>query len=114
MIDSYNFGHIVIDTISFDHDVIVFPDRVQDNWWRKEGHTLHIEDIRKALEEIRPKTLVVGTGKFGVMRVAEEVKSYCEEHHVTLYAEPSENAVKTYNRLFLVGDRIVGAFHLTC
>ena len=114
MIDAYSFGHMVIDKVPYEKDVIVFPDRVQGNWWRKEGHHLQMEDIREALEAAQPRSLVVGTGKFGIMKVHKEVKQYCEEKNIMLYAEPTEKAVKMYNRLILTDDRVLGAFHLTC
>ena len=114
MIDSYSFGHIVINKASYENDVIIFPDRVQADWWRKEGHKLQLVDIHSALNEIRANTFVVGTGKFGILKVSVEVKEYLEAQNIKLYAEPTEKAVKMYNRLILTDDKILGAFHLTC
>jgi len=114
MIDSYSFGHIIIDKISYENDVIVFPDRVQGDWWRKEGHKLQLVDIQEALEEVQPRALVVGTGKFGIMKVSREVKEYLEAQNIKLYAEATEKATKMYNRLILTDDKVLGAFHLTC
>ena len=95
-------------------DVIVFPDRVQGNWWREDGHHLRLVDIQEALESFKPNQLVVGTGKFGIMKVGREVKRYCEANDIALYAEPTEKATKMYNRLLLTDDKVLGAFHLTC
>ncbi|MHA1839475.1 MAG: hypothetical protein ACTSYO_05915 [Candidatus Ranarchaeia archaeon] len=39
MIDKYEFGCIVIRGQEYTSDVIVFPDRVIDGWWRKERHS---------------------------------------------------------------------------
>ena len=36
MIESYDFGRIVIDGRKFASDVIIFLDRVDGNWWRKD------------------------------------------------------------------------------
>ena len=114
MIDSYGFGRIVIDRTAYENDVIVFPDRVQAEWWREEGHRLGISDIREALEELKPRFLVVGTGKFGILHVQKDVKHYCKDCDITLYAEPTEKATRMYNRLLLAHDKVLGAFHLTC
>ncbi|MFH1943313.1 MAG: MTH938/NDUFAF3 family protein [bacterium] len=114
MIDSYGFGHIVVDKIPYKNDVIVFTDRVQTEWWRKEGHKLQLEDIEGALDEAQPRALIVGTGKFGIMNVCDDVKKFLIERSITLYAEPTEKAVKIYNRLILTDDKILGVFHLTC
>lgn len=36
MINSYDFGRIVVDGKAYTSDVIIFPDRVNSYWWRKE------------------------------------------------------------------------------
>ncbi|HIQ22802.1 MAG TPA: hypothetical protein EYH34_16375, partial [Planctomycetes bacterium] len=72
MIDSYEFGRIVIDGQTFTSDVIIFPDRVDANWWRKEGHRLQLADL-EGIWEAQPELLVVGTGATGRMEVAPEV-----------------------------------------
>ena len=47
-------------------DIIIFPDRVLDGWWRRERHRLHIEDLKEVLNaEPQPEVLIVGT-LFGV------------------------------------------------
>jgi len=114
VIDAYKFGHIVIDKLPYEKDVIVFPDRVQGDWWREEGHKLRLVDVEEALESVQPRHLVVGTGKFGILKVGREVKRYCEAHGIALHAEPTEKATKMYNRLLLTDDKVLGAFHLTC
>ena len=114
MIDNYRFGQIMINKVAYDQDVIILPDHVQSNWWRKEGHQLQLMDIAKELELNHPKSLVVGTGKFGMMNVCQEVKDYLEAHEIQLYAEPTGKAVKIYNRILMNETNVVGAFHLTC
>ena len=114
MINGYKFGEMVIDNVPYRNDVIVYPDHVQDNWWRKEGHKLQVSDIQECIEQVKPKTLVVGTGKFGVMRISKEVKAYLNKRNITLYAEPTDKAVNIFNRLIQIETRMIGAFHLTC
>ena len=50
-IDQYHFGHIDIEGHGYDTDVIIFPDRVQDRWWRQEGHRLAREDLDTVLAD---------------------------------------------------------------
>lgn len=114
MINDYKFGEIVIDHIPYVSDVIILPGRVQKDWWRKEGHNLHLEDIRDVLDQTSPSSLVVGTGKFGIMRISKEVREYLDKQNITMYSEPTEKAVKIFNRLLLIETNIVGVFHLTC
>jgi len=70
-IDRYSFGHVDVEGHSYDADVIIFPDRAQERWWRREGHRLAQEDLETVLAE-KPDVLLVGTGYYGRMWVPEE------------------------------------------
>jgi hypothetical protein len=113
MIDSYRFGCICINGKVYAKDVIICSDKVQDNWWRKEGHKLAVDDIRDVVERENPSTLVVGTGKFGVMHVLPETKVFLEEKKVHLIVQTTDQACETFNNLVKM-EKVVGTFHLTC
>jgi len=112
LIDSYRFGSIVIDGKRYTSDVIIYPDRVDADWWRKEGHQLHIEDLRTVLEE-KPDVLVVGTGSPGLMRVPPATRDQLEAQGIELIVEPTDRAWRTYNQM-QGARRVIAAFHLTC
>ncbi len=76
-IDSYHFGEIVIDGKKYSSDVIIFPDRVLDNWWRKTGCQLCLEDIAEVITE-NPEVLVVGSGASALMKVLPEVEQMAQ------------------------------------
>jgi len=114
MIVGYRFGEIVIDGKSYDHDIIIHPDHIQENWWREKGHLLQLDDIQESLNRYQPHSLVIGTGKFGVMKIDQAVKVYLENNHIQLYAEPTGKAIKVYNRILMNDNQLIGAFHLTC
>jgi hypothetical protein len=112
MIDAYDFGRIVIDGKTYTSDVILFPDRVEAEWWRREGHVLHIEDIESIIKE-QPELLIVGTGKYGVMNVPHETRAYVRSHGIDLLVEPTDKACELYN--YHAGSKLaVAALHLTC
>jgi len=112
MIDSYDFGQIIIDGRRYTTDVIIFQDRVRDGWWRKEGHRLHVEDLEEALRE-KPEVLIVGTGYSELMKIPSEIKKHLESEGINLIAQRTTEACKTYNRL-IQSKRVVAALHLTC
>jgi len=58
-IDHYEFGRIVVDGREETKDLIVLPDRVVRNWWRRDGHALVLDDLVEVLDEL-PSHLVVG------------------------------------------------------
>lgn len=112
-IEDYRFGRIVIDGKTYTSDVIVFPEHVKSNWWRKEGHRLHPADLEDVIQT-NPKVLVVGTGHAGLMRVPPETEEYLEEQGIELKAERTAAACQTYNQLSQAGEKVVAALHLTC
>jgi len=112
IIDFYHFGQIVINGKRYSSDVIVFPDRVRDNWERKIGHQLCLEDITGAIAE-NPELLVVGTGASGLMRVLPEVHEEVDTRKIKLIAEATDKAWHTYNQ-FCHSQKVVAALHLTC
>jgi len=112
MIDSYEFGRIVINGKRYDSDLIVFSDKVRSGWWRKEGHRLHVEDLKEVLE-VKPEVLVVGTGYSGLMTVPPETRKYIESEGIELMAQKTTEACETFNRL-VKSRKVVAALHLTC
>lgn len=52
LIESYEFGAIVISSKKYTSDVIILPERVIDGWWRKEGHKVHIEDLEDIITKV--------------------------------------------------------------
>ncbi|MGE5301141.1 MAG: Mth938-like domain-containing protein [Acidobacteriota bacterium] len=111
-IDDYAFGKIVIDGQSYTSDVIIYPDRVDASWWRKEGHTLREADLSDILAEA-PEILVIGTGFSGVMQVPEQTANFLKSKGIGVYIEKTGRAVQLFNEKKAAG-KIIGAFHLTC
>lgn len=112
MITSYGFGRVVVDGKTYTQDVVVYPERTADGWWRNKGHELSREDIREILE-YGPRLLIVGTGKFGMMKVPGEVVSHIQAAGIKLVVARTPRAVRLYNGL-PPGARAVAALHLTC
>lgn len=115
LIDSYDFGVIVVRGKRYKSDVIVFPEKVVDGWWRKEGHRIYVEDLKEIFSHLPlPEVLLVGTGYYGLVKVTPEVEKALETHGIKLIIQPTGEAYKTFNELLKAGKRVAGAFHLTC
>jgi len=111
-IEHYEFGKIIIDGISYFSDIIIFPDRVENDWWREEGHELRVSDILEVVEA-RPKVFIVGTGAYGMLRISPEVEKYLAGNNIQLIAELTGRAVEIYNQTS-DKSKVVCALHLTC
>lgn len=101
-----------MDNETYTRDVIIFPDRVRAEWWRREGHELCIEDLGEVWPA-RPEVLVVGTGYYGRMVVLPEVEEEASRRGVRLLAAETKEACGLYNQL-RERSRVVAALHLTC
>ena len=111
MINSYDFGRIVINGKRYNTDLIVFSGKVR-GWWRKEGHRLHVEDLKDVLEA-KPEVLVVGTGHSGMMTVPPETRKRIESEGIELITQRTAEACKTFNSL-IKSRKVVATLHLTC
>ena len=111
-IDSYRFGEVVIDGQSYTRDVIVYPDRVQANWWRRDGHNLALADLEDVLRD-PPAVLVIGQGAYGRMAVPEETCKQLRAAGIQLKIYHTDRACQVYNRL-RDSRKVVAALHLTC
>ena len=112
LIDSYDFGTIIVDGKKYHSDVIIFADHVKPNWWRKDGHLLQMEDLDEILNE-KPHTIIIGTGAYGAMKVSETVIKHLKEKNINVMIQNTYEAVETYNNL-ASKEGVVVALHLTC
>jgi len=119
-IDSYSFGVMKVDGVEYSADLIVFAsrgagslDRIKSNWWRKQGHSLAIEDIDDVFD-FKPDVLIVGIGASGLMQIPASTKKALQEEAIVLIAENTGRAWQLFNEQIQKGKKAVGAFHLTC
>jgi hypothetical protein len=107
----YRFGHVVVDGREETRDVIVLPRRVVSNWWRKDGHSLVLEDLENVLDEL-PERLIVGTGASSKMRPDPSTLERLRERGVQVECLPTDRAVVRFGEFDPA--RTAAALHLTC
>jgi hypothetical protein len=112
-IDSYSFGVMKVEGAEYSSDLIILGDSIRPNWWRKDGHSLVMEDIEQVLE-FRPEVLVVGSGASAMMRIPAATEKMLAEQGIKLITANTAEAVKQFNELAEEGQKVAGAFHLTC
>ena len=111
MIESYDFGHIVIDGTPYGHDVILYKGKVT-RWIRENGHNVSIDDLRDIPKGT--KVFVMGNGYSGVCVFPGETKRYLEAKGIEVIVQMTGQAYKIYNKLDAEGKNVCGGFHLTC
>jgi hypothetical protein len=91
--------------------VIVLPDRVVENWWRRNGHELVWEDLEEVVEEL-PSRLVVGMGADQRMRPDPSTLERLRSRGVDVECLPTAQAVARLAELD--PGTTAAALHLTC
>ena len=112
MIESYNFGKIIINSKEYNSDIIIYKNSIDDKWWRRESHHLCIEDIKNILD-IKPETLILGIGYYGLMKVPLELIKYLESNNIEVIIKKTKDACDEYNKRHQK-ENVVAALHLTC
>ncbi len=93
-IAEYEFGRVTIDGERHTRDVIVLPERVVGDWWRRDGHSLVIEDLDEVLDEL-PARLVVGCGAHGRLRPDPGVAEALARRGVERHCRPPRRCAAT-------------------
>lgn len=112
MIENYRFGQITIDGRTYTDDVIIYPDRVDGGWWRKQGHSLCTDDLADVVA-FGPDVLVIGTGASGRMQVPDPVRRALSGQGIEPRVATTREACDIYNDL-ADEQNAVAALHLTC
>lgn len=110
-IEGYRFGRVLVDGEEQTRDLIVLPQRVVRNWWRRDGHALVLEDLQEVLEEL-PERLIVGTGASGQMRPAPETLAELQRRGIEVDIRTTDEAVRLFGELDPATT--AAALHLTC
>jgi len=110
-LEDYSFGRLTVDGKQHTRDLIVLPDRVVSDWWRREGHLLAMEDLDGVLDEL-PERLMLGVGARSQLRPDPAVIAELEQRGVQVECMPTDAAVRRYGEL---DERTTAAaLHLTC
>jgi len=110
-ISDYSFGLIKIDGKVYTKDVLILPDRVIPNWWRKEGHVFDLGDCRELID-CNPEVIIFGLGAFKLVKLSDDLIETLHKNNIKFEAAASKKACKFYNSKSKM--RIAAGFHLTC
>jgi putative phosphoribosyl transferase len=109
-IDAYSYGRM---RISGDDYLIVFPDKVEPYWRRREAHSVTLLDLESVVE-YAPELLIVGTGTVGRLRLDPSTKESLRLKGIDCIDAHTDRAWQLFNEEVERDTRVVGAFHLTC
>lgn len=102
----------MIDGKIFTSDLIIYPDKINHSWWRKEGHLLQIDDLSEVLKE-NPEIIIIGTGYSGIMKVDKDLIIDLKSKGIEIIIEKTSEAVKIFNEVSPF-KKTIACLHLTC
>jgi hypothetical protein len=111
VLTDYSFGSLTVDGERHSKDLIVLPQRVVPDWWRREGHSLAMEDFDEVIDEL-PDRLILGCGAHARLEPPAAVLDELRARGVEVEAMPTADAVRRYGELD--PERTAAALHLTC
>lgn len=109
-IDEVAFGKLVCDGKVYRSAVLVFPDKVDGRWWRKDGMAFSPEDFDAVIAAM-PDHVCLGVGFTARVRVPTETIQRLEQEGIQCVVADTTEAVERYNELS-ARNRVIGAFHL--
>jgi hypothetical protein len=112
-ISNYSFGRVTINGRSYCSDLLITCRGVRDQWRRRTGHSLCVEDLHEILQE-SPDILVVGTGLHGRMQIPQATELELSSRGIEIRCLRTTEAVAEFNRLQQRDASVAAALHLTC
>ena len=110
-LENYSFGRVTVDGSEQSRDLIVLPDRVVTQWWRRDGHSLVMADLEDVLDSL-PGRLIVGIGAHGRLRPDPDLIAELERRGIAVECLRTDAAVRRYGEL--EERQTAVALHLTC
>lgn len=116
-IDRTEFGVIIIEGESYDHDVVIRLDGSVKKRKKKlskavhgTSHVVSIDEARHIYEKGAVR-VIVGSGQYGVVELSDDASQYFAKKDCGVTLLPTPKAIEAWNK---AKDGTVGMFHVTC
>lgn len=109
-IEDVAFARMVCGGKVYRAPLIVYPDKVDGRWWRKDGTRFLPEDFDQVIAA-QPDTVVLGRGFTAKVDVPEETIERFRQAGIECIVSDTVDAVETFNTL-APKRKVIGAFHL--
>ena len=114
LINGANFGWIEVDSKKYNTDIIIYTDGEIENRYKDfkgDNHLICKWEVEKVIKEEKPEILIIGTGQAGIVSMLEETKKFLSENNIQFIAEPTPQAIQSFNR---TTGKKCAIFHVTC
>ena len=109
-IEDVAFGKMVCNGKVYRAPLVVYPDKVDGRWWRKDGMAFSPEDFDDILA-IQPEVVILGLGYNAKVQVPDETVARIKAAGAECIVEDTPGAVEKYSAL-ATKKKVVAAFNL--
>jgi len=116
-IEATSFGSITIDGKKVRNDVIIRLDGSVKKRKKKlskrvygPSHTISLDEVKHVYEE-GAELLIIGTGRYDLVRLSEEAQTYLRKHNCRTKLAATPDAIGLWNK---AKGKVIGLFHVTC
>jgi len=109
-INSYTFGSITVDNVTYNHDIYILPSGKVEQ--RQYGHTFTKDEVDYVLKE-NPDVIIIGRGASGLASLSSEAKALLQDNGMELIEADTPNITDKFNRLN-EAKRVAAMIHVTC
>jgi len=109
-INSYTFGSITVDNVTYKHDIYIFPSGKVEQ--RPYGHTFTKEQAEHVLKE-SPDVVITGKGNSGLASLSNDARSLLEKEGIEIIEASTPGIKDEFNKLS-EAKRVAAIIHVTC
>lgn len=113
MIDSTEFGSIIVDGKKYEHDIVIDYKGNVKKGWLQTRHLVAEKEFSDFLKEY-PEIIIIGNGQHGEVEVSDEFIRLAEEKGIEVIIKETPKAIKKFNELIKAGKKVIVYIHVTC
>lgn len=110
-IDDISFAKLVSGGKVYRSTCLVYKDKIDGRWWRKNGSAFSPEDFDEAIAS-KPETIILGVGFMNKVSVLPETLERFEKEGIAVEVIDCQPAMERFNSMIDSGKHVIGAFHL--
>lgn len=117
IIDRTTFGSITVDSVTYDHDILIRMDGSVEKRKKKLSKAVYGTSHTVSLDEINyvhgkgAEGIIIGSGQYGVLELSVEARNFLVEHQCEFKILPTPEAIREWN---MKAGKFLGLFHVTC
>jgi len=112
-INSTKFGEVTVGGEIYNFDIYIYWDGEMREARTAVRHLFSTEELNFLLRK-SPEIVIIGTGQYGSLEIADDVNEFAKEKDIRLIALETPKAIQKFNDLVNTKKRVAAYIHVTC